>query len=330
MQYLEKEFTPKLNTKVDSEIAAETGNIHEYTGIIDALHEVSVFAQTLLKYGTKEQIIIDNTKFLAHNERAEQHINSLLKESKDMQQKGGFEMDMVKLKGNIRQMIHSTAECIRAFQTKTQFVDTAPFQRLTNKTKTQVSDTDKAACSWYRHGKETNIASGRYVEMSSELLNNLEVVFDIHTRTKVFTNKCEGTPTIVKQDKYACTPSAANKQKHKGNQTNPTPIKVMKHACMGTIDISKHTNVYKLTLQNRTTLTNVSKLARRNRTILTNVCKLTQQNQTIMTNVYKRKVWNLRIQTTSNATVHMQNPIDHLRTMRIYIFKLAMQFLKQA
>ena len=122
---------------------------------------------------------------------------------------------------------------------KTQFVDTAPFERLTNKTKTQVSDTDKAVCSWYRHGKETNIASGRYVKMSSELLNNLEVVFDIHTRTKVFTNKCEGTPAIVKQDKYACTPSAAYKQKHKGNQTNPTPIKVMKNACMGTIDISK-------------------------------------------------------------------------------------------
>ena len=75
--------------------------------------------------------------------------------------------------------------------------------------------------------------------MSSELLNNLEVVFDIRTRTKVFTNKCEGTPPIVKQDKYACTPSAAYKQKQKCNHTNSTPMKVMKHACMGTMDISK-------------------------------------------------------------------------------------------
>ena len=239
LQYLEKEIITKLNTKFDSEIAAETGDIHEYIGIIDALHVVSVFAKTLLKYGSKEQIIIYNTKLLAHNERTEQHLSTLRKDSTDMQQKWGFESDMIKLKGNMWQIIQSTAECIRAFQTKTQFVDTAPFERLTNKRETQVSDTDKAVCAWYKHGKETNIASGRYVEMSSELLNNLEVVFDIHTRTKVFTNKCEGTPAIVKQDKYACTPSAAYKQKHKGNQTNPTPIKVMKHACMGTIDISK-------------------------------------------------------------------------------------------
>ena len=136
LQCLEKEFTPKLNSKVDSQIAAETGDIYEYTGIYDAMHEVSVFAQTLLKYGTKEQIIIHNSKLLAHNERAEQHLNSLLKDSKDMQRKWGLEMDMVKLKGNMRQIIHSTAECIRAFQTKVQYVDTAPFERLTNKMKT--------------------------------------------------------------------------------------------------------------------------------------------------------------------------------------------------
>ena len=239
LQYLEKEFTPKLNAKVDSEIAAETRDIHEYTGIIDALHVVSVFAQTLLKYGTKEQIIIHNTKLLAHNERTEQHLITLLKDSTYKQQKWGFESDMIKLKGNMCQIIQSTAECIRAFQTKVQYVATVPFERSIKKTQAQVSDTDKAVCSWYSHCKETNIGFGRYVEMSNELLNNLEEVFDIRTGTKVFINKREGTSAIVKQDKYACTPSAAYKQKHKSNQTNPTPIKVVKHACMGTIDISK-------------------------------------------------------------------------------------------
>ena len=231
VQYLEDTFLVKLNTRVECELSSLSQTILECTDLIDALDSVLVFAQTLLKHGTEQQMIIHYEKLPAQKEKTLQNIAALQKKLAEISLKECLQEDVKTLKAHMQESIDITAKVLYAFQTVPSNFKKSGLSTFSNLPKHgDMHRRYEDDCIWF--ADNTNEKGIRYQRL---VLGNTGGLFDVCGSSKVFQHKCVGTAALSKRDKCMGTVSLVKQYKHKCSQTTLKPTKTMKHVCVETL-----------------------------------------------------------------------------------------------